>query len=613
MVKRTKIVATLGPASQSERVIRAMIKNGVNVFRLNFSHGSHEYHRESLERVRRVAGELGVRVGILQDISGPKIRTGALAEPFELKKGDRIDFFKQNILGVRVAAGENGGDLADNGGENGENLAKNLAKNGGNFAQNGGENGENLAKNGGENGENVAKNPAKNDEKSAKNRAKPAQNAAPNPAADGSNSNLAPNGENSSAKSAPNGEKPSDKTAAHNAQNAQNAAHNAQNAAQNPAPAHYKLSINHPEILDLLSPGEQIFLYDGSIAVDVIANHGEWVETAVKNDGTLSSNKGVNFPNTKINIDVNTQKDRADLLWGVENGVDFLAISFVQNARDIDEVREILAARDAQIAIFAKIEKFDAVENIAEIINASDGIMVARGDLGIEVPYYRVPNIQKEIIRRANAAAKPVITATQMLLSLTKAKTATRAEISDVANAVLDGTDAVMLSEESAVGIDPANAVKVMSQTIIETEKRYPFNKFAEFVRCNDTDKIMSSTGVLAQDLGAEAIFALTSSGLSAIKMSRYRPSVPVIAVAHDERVLRGLCIVWGVEPAVLIDKATTLPSLMTNAVRAAVAARLMRREKCYVMTAGFPTGVRGTSNLVNVLKREQIEYYLGE
>ncbi|HHS6525373.1 TPA: pyruvate kinase [Campylobacter jejuni] len=309
MLKKTKIVATVGPASEKEEILRQMIINGVNVFRLNFSHGTHEYHKKNLDTIRRVAKELHTRIGILQDISGPKIRTGELKEPFELKKGDRLDFYRETILGEKIA--------------------------------------------------------------------------------------------------------------------------------QN----HYKISINQKSILDMLKIDEYIYLYDGSIRAKVENIDDQKIKTIIENDGFLNSNKGINFPNTKINIDVITQKDKNDLLWGIKNEVDFLAISFVQNAHDIDEVREILAQNNAKISIFAKIEKFDAVENIDEIIKSSDGVMVARGDLGIEVPYYKVPNIQKEIIQKANNASKPVITATQMLFSLAKSKTATRAEISDVANAVLDGTD----------------------------------------------------------------------------------------------------------------------------------------------------------------------------
>lgn len=479
MLKKTKIVATVGPASESEEVLRQMIINGVNVFRLNFSHGTHDYHKANLIKIRKVATELRSRVGILQDISGPKIRTGELKEPFELKKGDRLDFYKEKILGEKC-------DLN-----------------------------------------------------------------------------------------------------------------------------HYKLSINQNDILNMLKLDEYIYLYDGSIRARIVKINENFIESVIENDGFLNSNKGINFPNTKINIDVITQKDKKDLLWGIENEVDFLAISFVQNAHDIDEVREILKQNDAKIAIFAKIEKFDAVENIDEIIASSDGIMVARGDLGIEVPYYKVPNIQKEIIQKANNASKPVITATQMLFSLAKVKTATRAEISDVANAVLDGTDAVMLSEESAVGIDPANAVDIMCKTIIEVEKRYPYNKFNSFKYLDDTDKIMLSSTHLATDLQAEAIFSLTSSGKSAIKISRYRPNTPIIAVAHTEKTLNFLSIVWGVNPAILVSKSDELTKLLKDSVRSSVEKGLMDKNKCYILTAGFPTGVEGTSNLIRILKKDQIAYYL--
>ncbi|WP_276882669.1 pyruvate kinase [Campylobacter cuniculorum] len=479
MLKKTKIVATIGPASEKKDVLRQMIINGVNVFRFNFSHGTHEYHKKNLRNIRKVAKELNTRVGILQDISGPKIRTGELKEPFELKKGDKLDFYKEQILGVKLDSN------------------------------------------------------------------------------------------------------------------------------------HYKLSINQSEILNILKIDDYIYLYDGSIRAKVTKINQNYIQTLIENDGFLSSNKGINFPNTKINIDVITEKDRNDILWGIENNVDFLAISFVQNAKDINEVREILEKNNAEIAIFAKIEKFDAVENIDEIINSSDGIMVARGDLGIEVPYYKVPNIQKQIIHKANSASKPVITATQMLFSLSKSKTATRAEISDVANAVLDGTDAVMLSEESAVGIDPANAVDIMCKTIIETEKYYPYNKFDIFEYCDDTDKIMQSSAKLGVDLKVDSIFALTSSGKSAIKIARYRPNIKIIAIAHSKKTLNFLTIVWGVNPAILVNPSNELTLLLKDTVKSSVEKGLVDREKCYILTAGFPIGVKGSSNLIRILQKEQIDYYL--
>ena len=481
MLKKTKIVATVGPASESEETLKQMIINGVNVFRLNFSHGTHEYHEKNLQTIRKVSKELNARIGILQDISGPKIRTLALETPFELRTNDILDFYKEETIGKKIS--------------------------------------------------------------------------------------------------------------------------------QN----NYVISINHPEILSMLNKDEYIYLYDGSIKAKVIDINEKFIRTIIENDGILSSNKGINFPNTKINIDVITQKDKKDLLWGIKNGVDFLAISFVQNAHDIDEVREILNENNSKIAIFAKIEKFDAVENIDEIIKSSDGIMVARGDLGIEVPYYRVPNIQKEIIHKANAASKPVITATQMLFSLAKNKSATRAEISDVANAVLDGSDAVMLSEESAVGIDPANAVDVMSKTIMETEKRYPYNKFSEFKYYDNTDKIMQSSAHLASDLNANAIFTLTSSGKSAIKIARYRPNVNIIAAAHSERTLNFLSIVWGVYPAIVLNKSDELTTLLKDTVKSSINKNLMNENGTYIITAGFPTGVEGTSNLIRILQKDQILYYLNQ
>ncbi|HDZ5092002.1 TPA: pyruvate kinase [Campylobacter jejuni] len=456
MLKKTKIVATVGPASEKEEILRQMIINGVNVFRLNFSHGTHEYHKKNLDTLRRVAKELHTRIGILQDISGPKIRTGELKEPFELKKGDRLDFYREAILGEKIT--------------------------------------------------------------------------------------------------------------------------------QN----HYKISINQKSILDMLKIDEYIYLYDGSIRAKVVNIDNQKIQTVIENDGSLNSNKGINFPNTKINIDIITQKDKNDLLWGIKNEVDFLAISFVQNAHDIDEVREILTQNNAKISIFAKIEKFDAVENIDEIIKSSDGIMVARGDLGIEVPYYKVPNIQKEIIQKANNASKPVITATQMLFSLAKSKTATRAEISDV-----------------------ANAVDIMCQTIIETEKRYPYNKFEDFNDLDNTDKIMRSSAHLATDLSADAIFSLTSSGKSAIKIARYRPNIEIIAVGHSEKTLNSLSIVWGVNPAILVNKSNELTELLKDSVKSSVEKGYIDENKCYLLTAGFPTGVQGTSNLIRILNKEQIAYYL--
>ncbi|CUU69089.1 pyruvate kinase [Campylobacter hyointestinalis] len=475
--KRTKIVATVGPASDSLETIEALAKEGVNVFRLNFSHGTHEYHKSTLDKVRQAEKNLGIRLGILQDICGPKIRVGKLENPFELKAGDKLIVVKDDIIGVQVSQNE------------------------------------------------------------------------------------------------------------------------------------YKLSINHPEISNLIKEGEYIYLYDGMIRAKVI-KVADQIETIIENDGVLNSNKGVNFPNTKLNIEVITDKDKKDLEWGAKNGVDFVAVSFVQNAKDVQKAKDLIKEFGGHAKVFAKIEKFDAVENIDEIVRVSDGIMVARGDLGIEVPYYKVPSIQKSIIRKANEANKPVITATQMMLSMAKNESATRAEISDVANAVLDGTDAVMLSEESAVGINPVAVVRAMSATIAESEKIYPYGKFDEFSFVDETDMVASSTSRLATRIGVCAIVSITSSGQSAVKMARNRPNMDIIAVTHDEETARSLTIVWGVKPSLVIQK-SRLNILLANTIQGLYKKGLISDECTYIMTAGYPTGAIGSTNFIRILKKDQIDYYL--
>jgi len=476
MNKKTKILATVGPASDSVEVLEGLINAGVNVFRLNFSHGTHEYHLNILKNIKIAEKNTKKRVGILQDICGPKVRVGTLNDNFYLKTNDTLIFVKEEIIGSQV----------------------------------------------------------------------------------------------------------DDRV--------------------------YQLCINQPEILDMLQVGEYIYLYDGNIKAKII-EIGDSIVTLVENDGTLSSNKGVNFPNTRINVDVITPKDEKDLLWGAQNDVDFVAISFVQSAKDILRVRALLKQFGSKSNIIAKIEKFDAVENIDEILEVSDGVMVARGDLGIEVPYYKVPSIQKRIIRKANAASKPVITATQMLLSMAKKEMATRAEISDVANAVLDGSDAVMLSEESAVGKNPINVVEVMSNTIIATEEVYPYNKFDRYEFLDETDIISSSTAKLAYQLGVDSILSITNSGKSAKKLARYRIRNEILAITLDERVARSLTLVWGVKPVMRLHE-DNLNLLLANMLKNALNEKIINKNGTYIVTAGFPTGLEGSTNFIRILKREQIEYY---
>ncbi|MGB5964688.1 MAG: pyruvate kinase [Sulfurimonadaceae bacterium] len=476
MKKRTKILATVGPASDSLEQLEALIKAGVNVFRLNFSHGTHEYHFAVLMLIRQAMANTGLIVGVLQDISGPKVRVGKLEEDFLLKNGDILEFVQDDIVGVKLSE------------------------------------------------------------------------------------------------------------------------------------SHYRLTINQRDILPKMKVDEFIYLYDGNIRAKV-ESVGDKVIAIVQNSGKLSSNKGVNFPNTRIGIDVLTPKDRKDMLWGIENDVDFMAISFVQNAQDMQNARAIVQENGGHQQLFAKIEKFDAVENIDEILAASDGIMVARGDLGIEVPYYEVPAIQKRVIQKANEASKPVITATQMLLSMTENETATRAEISDVANAVLDGTDVVMLSEESAIGHNPVLAVETMVNTIRETEKIYHYDKFSGFTMHDEMDVIDESAVLLVDNLNANALLALTTSGQSAKKLARYRPKKPILAIMHDERVARSLTIVWGVAPAFLVCK-SSLERMMSEVIKKGLADQVLEKEGCYVLTAGDPVGVPGTTNNIRILRAHEMNYF---
>jgi pyruvate kinase len=477
MKKRTKIVATLGPASDSYERIVALMRAGVNVFRLNFSHGTHTYHSEVLGRIRKAIEETGLITGILQDISGPKIRVGMLEEDFILKSGDTLEFVKEEIVGRKVSEGV------------------------------------------------------------------------------------------------------------------------------------YRLSLNTPQILDKLQVGEAIYLYDGIIRAKVIEKDDTLVRVEVENEGMLSSRKGVNFPHTHLGIEVLTQKDKEDMRWGVANGVDFMAISFVQHAKDMKNARKIIDEYGGNVSLLAKIEKFDAIENIDGILEVSDGIMVARGDLGIEIPYYEVPLVQKRLIEKANDASKPVIVATQMLLSLTTKERASRAEISDVANAVLDGTDAVMLSEESAIGQHPVLAVETMVQTIQATEKRYPYHKFDRFVMHDRADKIDESAVRLSESLETSGIIAMTASGASARKAARYRPSRPIYAVTHDMRTAQALTLVWGVVPAFMVAK-DGLREMTADVMAQGLARGVLDTRSAYILVAGDPVGVPGSTNLLRVISKYEMEFF---
>ena len=474
--RKTKILATIGPSSSDYKTLSAMIESGVNVFRMNFSHGTHESHSKTLVNIRKAIKDSGKLIGILQDISGPKIRIGELTHPKEVKKNDTIIFSRHS--------GKCSIDTKD-----------------------------------------------------------------------------------------------------------------------------IVLHLNRPNILEKVKVGELIYLYDGKIQTTVVSLNDDEVVTKVNNRGIISSNKGVNFPQTQLGIDVLTDKDRHDILWGIDNDIDFMAISFVQTAKDMTNVRHYIQKHHGNVQLFAKIEKFDAVDNIDEIIKVSDGIMVARGDLGIEMPYQQVPVLQKKIITKSNEAGIPVITATQMLLSMTENENATRAEISDVANAVLDGTDVVMLSEESAVGINPPKVVRTMSDTIIQAESIYPYGKHEDFTTFDDTDIITQSMTRLAQNLNAEGIISLTSSGSSSRKMARYRVKPPIFAVSHDEKISRTLTMVWGVYPRQTVQK-DIMHNMLGEVLREMIDTNRLDLSKTYIAVAGYPAGTPGTTNFMRILKKDEIGHY---
>ncbi len=472
-MRKTKIVATIGPATDKEEKIKELIKAGVNVFRFNFSHGTHQYHKSNLEKVRKVSKELRKPIAVLQDLSGPKIRIGKVLEPFYLNYEDRIKIVKKEIIGNKK-----------------------------------------------------------------------------------------------------------------------------------------EISINHPEVLDQLKVGDIIFIADGSISLKVIDKTEDGIVAKVIVGGLVSSKKGVNFPNVKLNIPAITEKDKEDIKFAVENEIDIIALSFVKTKEDVLEGKEILQELNSDIPLFAKIEKHEAIENLKEIIEAADGIMVARGDLGVEIPVEKVPVIQKKIIKLSNEHIKPVITATQMLMSMVTSPKPTRAEVSDIANAVLDGTDAVMLSDETTIGKYPVEAVKVMDKTIREAEKIYPYYQQKDHIT-KPSLAVAQSSVVLAKNLKVKGIVVFTQTGTSARNVSSFRPDCKIIANVHHEKVLRRLNIVWGVEPYTVLEENEDADIMLCEFVEKAYKDRVIDEHHKFILTIGYPAGKPGTTNLIRLVKENDIHEIL--
>lgn len=470
-MRKTKIVCTIGPASQSKEVFLNLVKNGLNVARLNFSHGDHEEHLGRIKTIKEVRKELDIPIAILLDTKGPEIRTGKFAkESVQLVEGQEfILTTDEEVVG--------------------------------------------------------------------------------------------------------------DET---------------------------KCSITYDKLARDVKKGDKILIDDGLIELEVIeiANDKE-IKCEVKNGGTVKNKKGVNVPGVKINLPAITTKDIKDIEFGIKNGIDFIAASFIRKADDVHEIRRILEKNNAHgIQIISKIENQEGLDNIDEIIQVSDGIMVARGDLGVEIPTEMVPLAQKTMITKCNIAGKPVITATQMLDSMIRNPRPTRAEVTDVANAIFDGTDAIMLSGETAAGKYPVESVKTMANIAERTEQSLNYEeilqKRAAYKETSVTYAVSHATCTTAHDLGASAIVSATSSGFTARMVSKFRPKAPIIAATTKEEILRRLILVWGVKP-VLINDANSTDEIIESSINKAKEYGYIKNGDLVVITAGVPVGVSGATNLIKV------------
>jgi len=465
-LRRTKIVCTIGPASASRRTLERLVRAGMDVVRLNFSYGTREEHAGVIATVRAVADKLGRHIGVLQDLSGPKLRVGELpGGSLELAPGSEV------IL----------------------------------------------------------------------------------------------------------------------------------SAARRVSPPRVPLPV--PRLPRALEPGQRLLLADGRIELKVLGTSEDEVRCRVTVGGVLKSRQGVNAPDAALPLRTVTAKDLADLRFGLEQQVDWVAMSFVREASDLQPLRRAMRGASQPPGLIAKIEKHEAVAHLEEIIAAVDGIMVARGDLGIEVSLSQVPLLQKQIISSANRAGRPVITATQMLDSMVTNARPTRAEVSDVANAVLDGTDAVMLSGETAVGRYPVEAVEVMADVVERAETAFDFEaRFAESREwpCDAVaDGISEAACNLARDVGARAIITPTTSGSTARMVSRHRPQTPIVAVSANVATLRKLSLVWGVHP-LLAPRERSTDELIRTATGRVCQAGFARAGDRVVVTAGVPPGL-GNTNLLKV------------
>ena len=466
-MRRTKIICTLGPAVDSEDMIRTLIRTGMDAARFNFSHGSHPEHLERLNMLKSVRDAMGRPVATILDTKGPEIRIKSFeAKTVTLEPGDTFTLTTEDVVGNQGW-----------------------------------------------------------------------------------------------------------------------------------------VSVTYPQLHQELQPGQEILIDDGLVAIRVDRIEDTKIICTVENGGTLSANKSINIPGVHIQLPALTEKDIDDIRFGVENDFDFIAASFVRRAADVEAVRAVLHdCGGDDVKIIAKIENQEGVDNLDDILEAADGIMVARGDLGVEIPAARVPILQKQMIRKGLQLGKPVITATQMLDSMMRNPRPTRAEVSDVANAVYDGTGSVMLSGETAGGKYPVEALTAMVGIVTETESAIDywkqFQKQRVLPASNINDAITHTCCLTAKDLNAKAILTATSSGRSARMICRFRPACPIAALTMHEKVRRQLNISWGVTPF-LTGEVTSTDRIFSLSAEVALKEKLVENGDTVVITAGVPLGKSGSTNLI--------------
>ena len=463
-MRRTKIVCTIGPVSASETVLKSLIQAGMNVARLNFSHGDFDFHKAVIQRIRRLAKRLDKPVAILQDLPGPKIRVGAVANNHvRLRSGRSFVLTPRKVLG-----------------------------------------------------------------------------------------------------------------------------------------SEHEVSVNYAGFARSVRRGNPILLGDGEIELEAVQVGKRKVTCKIVVGGILGSHKGIHFPQSSLNIRALTSKDKEALAFGIRHQVDLVALSFVRNADDVVYARREMKKRGATIPIIAKIEKHEAIDHIDAILAKVDGIMVARGDLGLEIAPEKIPAMQKMMIRKANHLGKPVITATQMLRSMVHNPRATRAEVADIANAVLDGTDALMLSEETAAGDYPLKAVRTMAQVAEETEGLLEPRTQSLGPTKSVPEAISFAAVSLARDLRVKAFLIPTSSGSTARMIARYRPHQPIIAISPRPQTVKTLCLVWGVYP-VPVKAFQGTDIMLRVAQRKALQLGIVEAGDLVAITAGLPLHQPGTTNMITV------------